>query len=103
VSVLRSLVTRFTDGNVTLGVLLGAISALSTVRVLLPEPAATMEARRDDNDAQTSIEPFVALLLGAVAMHDALMTIVADSRDPGDAHPDHGEAVIPLPLIGLGR
>ena len=100
---LRILVTRFTDGNVTLGVLLGAISALSTLRVLLPAPTLTEDARPDDNDAQTSIEPFVALLLGAVAMHDALMTIVADSRDPGEAHPDHDEPVIPLPLIGLGR
>jgi hypothetical protein len=99
----RSLVTRFTDGNVTLGVLLGAFSALSTLRVLLPEPAVAQEARCDDNDAQTSIEPFVALLLGAVAMHDALTTIVADSGGPGDARPEHDEAVVPLPLIGLGR
>ena len=45
-SALTGLVTHFTDGNVTLGVLLGAISALSTLRALLPEPAVHASSTR---------------------------------------------------------
>lgn len=71
---LTALDAQFSHGNVPLGVMLGAISALSAVRKVLPdiaEPGAA--APRNGPDA---VEPFVGLLLGVVAMHDRLTTLV---------------------------
>ncbi|HYL52927.1 MAG TPA: hypothetical protein VEZ15_13215 [Acidimicrobiia bacterium] len=86
---LTALDAQFSHGNVPLGVMLGAISALSTVRRVLPdatEPAPA--APRSETDA---VEPFVALLLGVVAMHDRLTTLVdrapAAPYEPTESEP----------------
>ena len=78
---------QFADGNVTLGVLLGAISALTTVRALLPDPDAFATPAREKVEPPDSVPPFVALLLGAIALHDRLTTLVHAPAGRGSEAP----------------
>jgi hypothetical protein len=93
---LTRLDAEFADGNVVLGVLLGVLGACSTIRVVLPEP---VDADANVEDA-SAVDPFVALLLGVVAVHERLATLV----DSDAAEPVAGEESVTLMrLVGLTR
>jgi hypothetical protein len=94
---------QFADGNVPLGVLLGAIGALSAVRALLPHPTDSSAARLCQGTEPESIEPFVELLLGVVALHDRLTNIVDGTRDSRPEAPRDREAPNAPSLVGLAR
>jgi hypothetical protein len=71
---LTDLDPSFADGNVAFGVLLGALGAGTTVRACLPAPASERVAVDPPPDAP--VDPFLALLLGTVVMHERLTSIV---------------------------
>jgi hypothetical protein len=99
-----SLDPAFIDGNVALGVLFGAMSACATVRALLPAPTPSEPASvsahnpREVTQVRVSeeseeIDPFVALLLGTVVLHERLSAISDPGRDGIDrAHHRVGPA-----------
>jgi len=100
VTELTALDAQFSHGNVPLGVMLGAISALSTVRRVLPDMnEAGAAAPRSETDA---VEPFVGLLLGVVAMHDRLTTIV-DRAPAAPDEPAESEALTATAPASLTR
>jgi hypothetical protein len=87
---------EFADGNVVLGVLLGTLGACSSIRAVLPDA--------DDTDsvveATSSVDPFVALLLGVVAVHERLTTLAGT----GGAEPvGRDETNTLMRLVGLTR
>jgi hypothetical protein len=87
---------EFANGNVVLGVLLGTLGACSTIRAVLPDA--------DDTDpvveATSSVDRFVALLLGVVAVHERLTTLA----DTGGAEPvGRDETNTLMRLVGLTR
>jgi len=82
VRTLGALEARYADDHVPLALVLGAIGTLSAVRKLLPdEPRARAAAApaastpTSDPDPRSSPEPFIALLLGAVATHECLLRL----------------------------
>jgi hypothetical protein len=90
---------EFADGNVVLGVLLGTLGACSSIRAVLPDADDT-----DDTDsvveAKSSVDPFVALLLGVVAVHERLTTLAGT----GGAEPvGRDETNTLMRLVGLTR
>jgi hypothetical protein len=103
VSALTGLDAQFADGNVTLGVVLGAIGALTTVRALLPDPDASATRAREKVESPDSVEPFVALLLGAIALHDRLTTLVDAPAGHGSEAPAIHEREATAPRDGLLR
>ena len=102
-SALTGLDAQFADGNVTLGVLLGAIGALTTVRTLLPDPDAYAIPARDQVEPPDSVESFVALLLGAIALHDRLTTLVDARPVAVRSAPAIAERETTVPRDGLLR
>ena len=94
----------FVDGNVALGVLLGAMSACATVRALLPnpdEPASVKSPNATEATpvgASEAIDPFLALLLGTVALGERL-TAISDSELDDIDRAVHEE----VPAASLGR
>jgi hypothetical protein len=103
VSALTGLDAQFADGNVTLGVVLGAIGALTTVRALLPDPEAVASLARENVETPDSVEPFAALLLGAIALHDCLTTLVDAPTGHGSDGPAIHERGATMPRDGLLR
>ncbi len=93
----------FADGNVPLGLMVGAIGALSVVERLLPDATETRQAHLDDVIESSSMEPFVALLLGVVATHSRLTQLVDRSYDPASEHPRDGAVVTVDSLVGIAR
>jgi hypothetical protein len=81
---LAGLDPNFVEGNVALGVLLGALGACATVRAALPAPTprehASLRALNPTKVTQVreggSVDSFVALLLGAIVLHERLSAIV---------------------------
>jgi hypothetical protein len=100
---LTALDAHFADGNVPLGVVLGAIGALSAVRRVLPNLADIAEERSCDDPPSSSVEPFVAMLLGVVALHDRLTTLVDGNPHLASDDPRHREVVPAHSLTGLAR
>lgn len=100
---LTALDARFTDGNVTLGVLLGAIGALSTFRDALPDPIALPADAAPHPAGAASPDPFVAFLLGVISLHHRLTHLVdhAGAAVLGAADDADGEAGDSL--AGLAR
>jgi hypothetical protein len=100
---LTALEARFTDGNVTLGVIHGAIGALSTFRDVLPEPIESPADTPPHLGGAASPEPFVALLLGVISFHDRLTHLVdrAGAVDLGAT--DDTDVEVADPLAGLAR
>jgi hypothetical protein len=102
---LAGLDPNFVEGNVALGVLLGALGACATIRAALPAPNPPKHASMNANNPRRvtpvrESEPddaFVALLLGAVVLHERLSEIVdrelalevehSDADAPVDARP----------------
>jgi hypothetical protein len=80
VKTLGALEARYADDHVPLALALGAVSALSAVRRLLPDdpraraPLPT-DASADADTLPSSPDAFIALLLGAVATHDRLLVL----------------------------
>ena len=100
---LTALDAHFADGNVPLGVMLGAISALDSVRKLLPDVNDAGTAPSYDDCPSTSVEPFIALLLGVVAAHERLTTLV-DGTTACASDAGHSQDVVTAhSLIGLAR
>jgi hypothetical protein len=110
---LRALDAHFAEGHVPLAIVLGTIGALSVVTGVLPAAARNPpldegEAagiRTSDGDESAPVEPFLALLLGAVATHDRLIALV-DLAGTGEivtgaAH--DAEVVVTDPLEGIAR
>jgi hypothetical protein len=91
VKTLGALEARFDDDHVPLGLVLGALSAFSAVRRLLPEEAIDRASRSStvavaqSEGQRSSPEPFLALLLGAIAIHDRLLAMLGTmpARDSG--------------------
>jgi hypothetical protein len=101
-SALTALDAQFTDGNVPLGVMVGAIGALSTVRRLLPVATEPRGSERHSPEID-SVEAFLALLLGVIAMHDRLAGLVDRSDDATFDEASEREIVTAPSLTGLGR
>jgi hypothetical protein len=95
---LTALDTRFSEGNVLLGALLGALAALSTVRSVLPEAS---DVTRSETPSTGSIDTAVAFALGVVAMHERLTTLV---NPRGADAPGDEDAILPAAsVMGLSR
>jgi hypothetical protein len=93
---LTGLDAQFADGNVMLGVLLGALGACTEVRALLPEPLDAADTRA----TPSTVDTFVALLLGAVALHERLTRLV-DATSTTTVGSDESAAL--SQLTGLAR
>jgi len=99
VSGLTALDAQFADGNVPLGVVLGTIGALTTVRAALPQPQDQHAIAARTRETPRSADAFTAMLLGVVAVHGRLTTLVDPNRSPLTLD----EPVPDLPMTGLGR
>ena len=96
---LTALDAQFAEGNVPLAVLLGTIGVTATVRAVLPEPnEGHAIAARTREEARTA-DAFSAMLLGVVALHERLTTLIDPDR------PERATEAVPpaLPMTGLGR
>jgi hypothetical protein len=111
VSGLTSLEARFADGHVPLGIVLGTIGAVSLIKNLLPDEARKAfpdetdhaDMRASGSDESRPIEPFLALLVGAVATHDRLIALVDRAgASVSDGRHDR-EAVATDSLEGIAR
>ena len=77
---LGALEARYADDHVPLALVLGAICTLSAVRKLLPDDLLARAHQQSggpesETDPRSSPEPFIALLLGAVATHECLLRL----------------------------
>jgi hypothetical protein len=81
VRILGALEARYADDHVPLAMVLGAMSALTAVRRLLP---AEPHHRRAPPGVRLEPDPFITLLLGVIATHDRLLRLV------GPALASHG-------------
>jgi hypothetical protein len=78
VNPLGALEARYSDDHVPLALVLGAKSALTAVRCLLPaEPCHDSPP----NPEQRAPDPFVLLLLGVIATHDRLLSLFGPAFD----------------------
>jgi hypothetical protein len=111
VSRLTALDAHFSEGHVPLGIVLGTIGALSLVTNVLPDEATNadpaeaepVDARSSDGDEPRPVEPFLALLLGAVAMHDRLIALVDRAGNPASDRRRGSNGVAADSLEGLVR
>jgi hypothetical protein len=118
---LRALDAHFAEGHVPLGIVLGTIGALSVVTDVLPDAArspllddgnaAGVRAsdanvpgvRASDANVPAPVDPFLALLLGAVATHHRLITLVDRAGAAVTGAPHDAEVVATDPLEGIAR
>jgi hypothetical protein len=84
VRTLGALEARYADDHVPLALILGAIGALSAVRRLLPD-APGARSPTADVDSRPPPEAFIALLLGAVATHDRILSLFGTPPAAGGA------------------
>ena len=95
----------FTEGNVPLALLLGVLSATARLRVVLPDapyadaPDGVLYDDDGDDRDDTVAEPFVAMLLGALVVHDRLSRLVPT----GDHEPRSHAAAAAREPTALGR
>jgi hypothetical protein len=84
VRTLGALEARFADDHVPLALVLGALGTLSAVRRLLPDgpgpPRSSAEERAD-----TPVDSFAFLLLGAIVAHDRLIGLAGSALASGGA------------------
>jgi hypothetical protein len=101
VKTLGSLEARYADDHVPLALMLGALGTLSAVRRLLPDGLGPPRSSAEDG-ADTPVDSFALLLLGAVAVHDRLLGLAGPALANGGA--DHTLAAEqPGQLEGLLR
>jgi hypothetical protein len=111
VSGLTALDAHFAEGHVPLGIVLGTIGALSLVTNALPDETRnvlrdeteTVEVRSSGIDESRPVDPFLALLLGAVAMHDRLIALVDRAGDSVPERAREADVVDADPLEGIAR
>jgi len=96
---LTALDAQFAEGNVPLAVLLGAIGATAIVRAVLPEPVGEHAIAARTREEPRIADAFSAMLLGVVALHERLTTLI----DPDRPQRATDETPPTLPMTGLGR
>jgi hypothetical protein len=100
---LTALETQFADGHVPLGLILGAIGALSAVKNCFPDATSASHVSSSDAEQPLPIEVFVALLLGVVAMHERL-TMLVERSDHSMPRRRHDRQVVTADsLAGIAR
>jgi hypothetical protein len=100
---LTALETHFADGHVPLGLVLGAIGALSAIKDCFPDATSVSHVPSSDAAQPVPVEVFVALLLGVVAMHERL-TVLVERSGPSMARRRHDRQVVTADsLAGIAR
>jgi len=96
---LTALDAKFAEGNVPLAVLLGTLGATATVRAALPEPEVDHAIAARTREEPRTADAFRAMLLGVIALHERLTTLIDPDRRERAAE----AAPSALPMTGLGR